>query len=79
MIRAEKGETHAAGNLLDIIFEFDEIMRLMIINHPEIVQAVCNIRGDEILNKDVNPMKYVIVEDTLRHKKEMEESGEYDD
>lgn len=79
MIHAEQGETHAEGKLFEIVYEFDEIMRLMILNNPEIVQAVCCLRGKDILNQDVDPRKYVIVEDMLRRKKEMEESGEYDD
>lgn len=79
MIYAKQGKTYADGYLCDIIFEFDEIMRLMALNHPEIVQAVCCVRGEDILNQDVDPKKYVLVEDMIRHKKEMEESGEYDD
>lgn len=79
MIYAEKGRAEAQGKLVDLIFEFDEIMRLMILNHPELVQAVCNIRGEDILNADVNPLKYAVAEDMIRNKKEMEESGEYDD
>lgn len=75
MIISHQGETHIDGSMYDIIFEFDEIMRIMIANHPDIVQASILLRADDLATAEIDGEHYVLIENLLRMKHEMSKKG----
>lgn len=79
MILSYQGETHIQGTMAEIIFEFDEIMRIMIADHPDIVQASSTLYADDLLIAEVDGERYALIEKLLRTKHEMHEKGDYDD
>lgn len=79
MILSYQGETHIQGTVADIIFEFDEIMRVMIADHPDIVQASSVLYADNLLTAKVDGERYALIEKVLRKKHEMQEKGGEDE
>lgn len=79
MILSYQGETHIQGTVAEIIFEFDEIMRIMIADHPDIVQASSLLYADKLFTAEVDGEHYALIEKVLRKKHEMQENDDYDD
>ena len=79
MIVSYHGETYIQGTVAEIIFEFDEIMRIMIADHPDIVQASSLLYADDLLTAEVDGERYALIEKLLRKKHEMHEKGDYED